>query len=106
MYKFPLVLSGPARTEYFLSYYYPPVGIGVFLQGMFLVKKVTAQIPLRLYIHEFLSEYFYTYNICNRHYELYISMANVMQIFIVRQIQPFKVKLKNLFNCFNKSRER
>ena len=59
---------------------------------LFSAKKVTAQIFLRLYIHAFLSELLKTCNIDNRHYELYINMIAVMQLFIVREIQLFKVK--------------
>ena len=49
---------------------------------------------LRLYIHEFLSDFLKTCNIYNRHYELYISMTAVMKLFVVREIQPFKEKIK------------
>ena len=69
-----------------------PVYIGRFSTGnCFSAKKVTAQIFLRLYIHEFF-RIFKTCNIDNRQYELYISMKAVMQIFMVRETQLFKVK--------------
>ena len=58
----------------------------------FSAKKVTAQIFLRLYIHEFSSEFFKTCNIYNGHYELYISMTDVMQIFIVIEVKLLNVK--------------
>ena len=74
------------------GYFYPPVGIGMFSTGIFLMKKVTAQIFLRLYIHELLSEFLRISKIDNRNYELYISVAAVMKIFIVREIQLLKVE--------------
>ena len=74
------------------GYFYPPVGIGMFSTGIFSMKKVTAQIFLRLYIHEFLSEFLRISKIDNRNYELYISVAAVMKIFIVREIQLLKVE--------------
>ena len=60
--------------------------------NLFSAKKVTAQIFLKLYIHNFFSENFKTYNTDNKQYELYISIPAVMQIFKVREIQLFKVK--------------
>ena len=64
----------------------------MFPTGVFSAKKVTAQIFLRLYLHEFLSKQIKTYNIYNRHYELYIIMTAFMQLFIVREIRLFKAK--------------
>ena len=60
--------------------------------SFFSAKTFTAQIFLRLYVNEFLSEIFKTCNIDNKHYVIYISMKAVMQIFIVIEIQLFKVK--------------
>ena len=60
----------------------------MFSTGIFFCAK-KAPIFLRLCI---LSDFFKTRNVDNRHYELYISMAAVMQLFLVREIQLFKVK--------------
>ena len=84
------MLFGPAHAELFRGTF---VGIGVFSRGTyFSAKIVVSQMFLRLYIHEFLSELFSTFNIYTRHYELYIIMTYVMHIFIVREIQLFEVK--------------
>ena len=55
-------------------------------------KKVTAQIFVRLSVHEFASKFLKTCNIDNIHYEIYISMMTVMQIFIVTEIQLFTLR--------------
>ena len=78
----------------------------MFSIGIFLLQKVTAQNFRRLYIHEFSSDFFKPCNIDNRQYEIYITMTAGMQLFIVREIQLFKVKLKILLDRFNKARER
>ena len=60
----------------------------MFYTGIFC-EKLTAQIFLRLYIYEFLSGFLNTGNIHNRHYELYISVMSVMQVYIVIEIQLY-----------------
>ena len=55
-----LVMYGPARAKYPVATFSSPVGIGMFSTGIFLLKEVIAQIFLRLYIYEFLSNYFKT----------------------------------------------
>ena len=91
-------IQGPLLASYRHRY--------VSYRDLFSAKSVAAQFFLRLYIHEFFIRFFKACNIENRQYELYISMASVMQLFIFIEIQQFKVKFKNIFNRFNKARER
>ena len=74
----------PAHANYLGDTFIPVWAYVFFYMRFFSAKHITDQIFHRLYIHEFLSEMFKTCNIDNRYYKIYISMTDVMQIFIVR----------------------
>ena len=65
-----LLLYGPIRAEY-TGNNLAPCRLGIFSTGIvFGAKIVTAQIFLRIYIHNFLSEFSRIENIDNRQYEI------------------------------------
>ena len=79
----------------------------MFSTGMVLVqKKLQSKFSYDCIYKGFYRVFFKSFNVENRHYELYSSMTVVMHLFIVIEIQLFKVKLKIIFNSFNKARER
>ena len=69
-------------------------------------KKLQSKFSYDCIYKGFYRGFFKSFNVENRHYELYSSMTVVMHLFIVIEIQLFKVKLKIIFNSFNKARER
>ena len=56
------------------------------------MPKCIAQTFLRLYVHEFLSDFLDNCKIENRQNEIYISITDVTQLFIIIDIKLFKVK--------------
>ena len=74
------------------GYFYPPVGIIIFSADIFFLCKKCDSPNFSKTL--FISEFFKTFNIYNKHQELYISMTGILQLFIVREIKLSKVKYK------------